>query len=305
MKNLIVICGPTASGKTDVAIHLATELNCDIVNADSRQVYAEMNIGTAKPTDEQLQQVKHHLISSRSIFQGYSAGEFMTDAKSKIDELFIDMSFVVLVGGSGLYIKAITEGLDIFPEVDPEIREELNRAFAEEGIEYLQNLLKQKDPAYFAEVDLDNPRRLIRALEVYITSGKPYSHFLAQNAVKPDYNVVKIGIETDRNVLYDQINSRVNEMIEMGLVHEAKDLLEHKEINALQTVGYQELFDYLDGEIELEEAIDKIKQNSRRYAKRQMTWFRKDEEIEWFERSATDEIVKFIKKKTGNEQTNP
>ena len=297
-KTLISICGPTAVGKTAMAIEVAQWLQTEIISNDSRQFYTELKIGTAPPSETELQQVKHHFIHNRSLFEDYSVGDFEREALQKLSSLFQTHDAVVMVGGSGLYERAVTEGLDEFPEVSPEIRENLNQDFAEKGIEYLQNTLQQLDPEYFQQVDIHNYKRIIRALEICIGTGKPYSSFRKNNVEKRPFEVLKIGLEMDRAMLYDRINHRVDLMMEAGLLEEAQKWHPHKELNALQTVGYREFFDYFEGKISLDFAIEEVKKNSRRFAKRQMTWFRKDATIQWFSYNDLTGIQKYIKENT-------
>lgn len=280
-KTLIVIAGPTASGKTAAAISLAQHYNTVILSADSRQFYREMSIGTAKPSWAELAAVKHYFIDSHSITESFSVGDFEKQALSLLDELFQIHDVIILVGGSGLYIKALTEGFDDIPQADSEIREKLNKEFAENGIEPLQKKLQEVDPDYYAEVDLNNPQRIIRALEVYQTTKKPFSSYRKAGINTRPFNTLKIALDMPREVLYHRINQRVDIMIEQGLVNEARSLIFHRHLNALNTVGYSELFDHFDDKIGLEKAIEQIKQNTRHFAKRQLTWFRKDKEIHW------------------------
>ncbi len=280
-KKLIAIVGPTGIGKTALAIKIAKHYNTEIISADSRQFYKEMHIGTAVPSPEELNTVPHHFIQHRSIFQNYSVGNFERDAIALLQELFKKNDVVIMVGGSGLYIDAVIKGLDEFPAVPTEIREKLKDIFEEDGIEALQNQLKSLDPVYYDQVDIDNPHRLIRALEICIGTGKPYSSFLNQKSEARFFRSCIIGLEAERKIIYDRINKRVDRMIEEGLVQEAKVLQEHRELNALQTVGYKELFQYLDGHWSLDFAVSEIKKNTRRFAKRQLTWFKKREEVLW------------------------
>lgn len=298
-KYLIAIVGPTAIGKTDVSIALAKHFKSEIISADSRQFFKEMSIGTAVPFGEELAKVPHHFIQHISIKEDYSVGDFERDALQILERKFKKHNLFFLVGGSGLYIDAVLKGLDTFPEINPKVRAELQKLFDQKGIEPLQEQLKQQDPDYYEKVDAQNPHRLIRALEVCIQSGKPYSSFLGKNKPKRPFEILKIGLEADRKVLYDRINRRVELMIENGLIAEAKQLEEKKHLNALQTVGYKEMFSFFENEISLESAIEEIKKNSRRYAKRQLTWLRKDEEVQWFEYNETiEKIIQYIKIKT-------
>ncbi|MDP2061296.1 MAG: tRNA (adenosine(37)-N6)-dimethylallyltransferase MiaA [Flavobacteriaceae bacterium] len=279
---LISIIGPTAIGKTALAIRLATIFDTDIISADSRQFFKEMKIGTAAPTSEEMVAAKHHFIGHKSISDEYSVGHFEEEAIPLINKLFENKNALILVGGSGLYIDAVLFGLDKFPEVDAKYRLQLDALLRENGIEALQKLLQQKDPVYLEKVDRNNPHRLIRALEVCLSSGKPYSSFLNQKKIKRDFQHLIIGLETEREKLYQRINKRVDQMVSDGLEAEAKSQYPNKQLNALQTVGYQEFFDFFDGKISKEEAIESIKQNTRRFAKRQITWFKKYDAT-WFE----------------------
>ncbi|MDX1720548.1 MAG: tRNA (adenosine(37)-N6)-dimethylallyltransferase MiaA, partial [Salegentibacter mishustinae] len=278
---LINIVGPTAIGKTSLAIQLANKFNTEIISADSRQFYKEMSIGTAVPSAEELQAAKHHFIQHISIEDNYNVGDFESEALKKLDELFKNNKIVIMVGGSGLYTKSVLEGLDYFPEVSLEIRQELNLKLEKEGLDSLQQQLHKLDPDYYKIVDLENPHRVIRALEVCISSGKPYSSYLNQPKKKRNFTAISIGLSAEREIIYDRINRRVDLMITEGLMDEAKALFPKRELNALNTVGYKELFSYLEGKDSLETAVSEIKKNTRRFAKRQLTWFRKDQEINW------------------------
>lgn len=275
-KILLVVGGATASGKTGFAIRLARHFHTEIVSCDSRQFYREMSIGTAKPSAEELAQVPHHLIGHMSIETPYSVGDFEEEALQLLDQLFQEHSVVVLCGGSGLFIKALCEGLDEFPEVPAIILENLQQEYEENGIEFLQKELLQSDPDYYQEVDLQNPRRLLRALSVIRASGKAFSFFRRQAPKKRDFQTIYLQMDWPRAALYERINQRVDLMLKGGLIEEARQLYPHRHLQALQSVGYQELFDHFSGLISLEEAIALIKRNSRRYAKRQLTWFRRD-----------------------------
>jgi tRNA dimethylallyltransferase len=301
MNSLVSIIGPTAIGKTAVAIELARHFSSEIISADSRQFFREMEIGTAVPSEEELASVKHHFIGHKSIFENYSVGDFEREAIQNINGLFKKHDILFLVGGSGLYVDAISKGLDDFPKTDPKIREGLNQRFQEEGLKPLQEELKKRDPEYHGKVDLENPHRLIRALEICIGTGKPYSSFLNQKKEKRPFQTLKIGLDAPRETIYSRIEKRVDMMMENGLLEEAKRLLPHKNLNALNTVGYKELFQYLEGEISLESAVSEIKKNTRRFAKRQMTWFKKDPEITWFPYDGpVSEIIGFIGQKTSS-----
>lgn len=299
IKSLIVIQGPTGIGKTNVSIALAQHFNSEIISSDSRQFFKEMQIGTAVPSEKELSVVPHHFIQHISIKEKYTVGDYENEAMQLLEEKFKVNDILFLVGGSGLYIDAVINGLDTFPEIEPKIRAELQEKFDQQGIEPLQIQLKKLDPEYFKVVDYQNPHRLIRALEVCIQSGKPYSSFLGKNKTERNFEVIKIGLRAERSILYDRINKRVDLMIKHGLVEEVKSLVDSKQLNALQTVGYKEIFAYLEQKISLEKAIEEIKKNSRRYAKRQLTWLRKDESIKWFDyNEEINVMIQYIKLKT-------
>lgn len=299
-KTLICVVGPTAIGKTTLAIELAKAFDAEIISGDSRQFYKEMSIGTAVPSEAELSAAKHHFIQSRSIFEDYSVGEFERDALQKLTQIFTTKKAVILVGGSGLYVDAVVNGLDNFPEVSPEIRKQLKQELETEGIEALQQELQNVDPVSFNRIDLQNKQRLIRALEIFRASGKPYSSYLANNSTERKFDTVFIGLTAERSLVYDRINQRVDKMVEAGLIEEAKLLYPHRKVNALQTVGYKELFDWIDGKLTKDEAIAEIKKNTRRFAKRQGTWFRKNTEIHWFDYDTEfEEIISFLKEKKG------
>ena len=274
-KYLIVVAGPTASGKTAAAVRLAKQYETVVISADSRQFYREMSIGTAKPTPEEMEGIPHFFIDSLSIFDTYTVGDFERDALALLDKLYQSHDVVVLAGGSGLFIKALCEGLDRFPDVPAEVRRKVEEGYREKGLEYLQDALRRADPDYFAVVDIRNPHRLIRALAVFEASGMPFSAFRNRQVAPRPFTPVYMLLEWDRQVLYQRIERRVDEMVQKGLVEEARRLFPHRGCNALQTVGYIELFDHFEGKTTLEEAIALIKQHTRNYAKRQLTWFRK------------------------------
>jgi tRNA dimethylallyltransferase len=282
-KILISVVGPTAIGKTKLAILLAQYYDTEIISADSRQFFKEMNIGTAVPTNEELNQAKHHFIQHKNISEPYSVGNFERDAIEKISYLFKTNEVVIMVGGSGLYVNAVTDGLNSFPTINADVREALNFELKEHGIEYLQQKLERLDPVYFSKVDIHNPQRVIRALEVTIGSGKPYSSFIDKPKAERGFRVITVGIKADRAIIYDRINQRVDLMLTAGLLEEAKKVLPYRNYNALQTVGYKELFNFFDDEWTLELAISEIKKNTRRFAKRQLTWFLKNENTIWFD----------------------
>jgi tRNA dimethylallyltransferase len=294
LKKLIVITGPTASGKTSVSITLALHYQSEILNADSRQFYKGLDIGTAKPLPEERKRVRHHFIDSLDISEKYNIGKFEHEALEKIRTLFLQMDTLFITGGSGLYIDAVIKGMDEMPQGSEPIRAELTRLLNTEGIQSLQARLKVADPEYYDKADIHNPHRLIRALEVNIITGKKMAELQSGNKKQRDFSVRKIGLLTDRDELYDLINKRVDAMIARGLLEEVKSMLPYRKENALQTVGYKEIFDYFDNLLSLEEAINKIKQNTRNYAKRQMTWFRKDPEIKWFYPGETEAMIRYI-----------
>ncbi|MDZ4665938.1 MAG: tRNA (adenosine(37)-N6)-dimethylallyltransferase MiaA [Bacteroidota bacterium] len=303
-KYLVVIAGPTAVGKTKLGIELAKHYNSIVISADSRQFYKELTIGTAKPSESELSEVKHHFINNKNITELFGAGHFEKEAIPLLDGLFKEHQLVFVVGGSGLYIDALLNGVDEFEDVPIEVREKLNAELNEKGIEPLQNELKEKDPAYAAKVDIHNSQRVIRALEVCRHSGKPYSSFLKKNQTERNFTPIKLFINTDREQLYQKINLRVDNMMKQGLLNEVKKLTTFKNVNALKTVGYKELFDHLEGACTLEEAIVKIKQHTRNYAKRQITWFKnpaypayrtgKQNEWENFEPNDLEKIKAFL-----------
>lgn len=293
-KNLIIIAGPTAIGKTALSIALARHYNCPVVSADSRQFFKEMTIGTAKPGADEMQGVKHYFIDSHSITEEYTVGKFETEAIALLEQLFQQYDKVLLTGGSGLYIDAICKGFDELPEADAEIREKINTLYKNEGLKSLQDLLKQQDIEYYNAVDLQNPQRISRALEVCLTAGVPYSALRKGKSHARNFKNIKIGLNTDRETLYNRINLRVDTMMEQGLLQEVQSLLPYRHLNALQTVGYKELFDFLENKTDLPTAIERIKQNTRRFAKRQLTWFRRYPDIRWFEPDQAKNIIQYI-----------
>ncbi len=294
MKKLITISGPTASGKTDLSIKLASYLECSIISCDSRQFYKEMSIGTAVPTQLELSKIKHYCIQHKSIFDTYTVGDFRHETLLLLKKLFQNKDYVIITGGSGLYMDSIVKGIDFFPEINKNVREELNYNFNLKGIKYLQEQLSRLDPIYFSTVDIKNQRRLIRALEVCISSGKPYSSFLNKRKNDYDFNIESFAIRTNRDVLYKRINARVDKMIEAGLIDEVKKLFKHKNLNPLNTVGYKEIFEFIEKKVSLEQSIEKIKQNTRRYAKRQITWL-KNKDYKWIDSDIDlEEFIKMI-----------
>ena len=295
-KLLAVVCGPTASGKTATAIRLASSLSTEIISADSRQFYRQMKIGTAFPSEEELLVIPHHFTGHLDITEDYNVSRFETDALKLLDELFLEHSIVIMAGGSGLYINAVCRGIDLLPDPDPELRQELKIKLAEEGLAWLQQKLREYDPHYYSIVDLQNPARLIRAVEVSMISGIPYSDLLNRKPADRHFRILKSGLYVPKEELNVRIGKRVDSMIASGLIEESRELYPLRHLNAMNTVGYKELFVYFDGKCTLKEAIDKIKTNSRRYAKRQMTWFRKDHEIRWFRPEEATKMLEYKKK---------
>ncbi len=284
-KKLVVIVGPTASGKTALAIDLALRWNTEIISADSRQIYKELEIGTAKPTDQELKLVKHHFINTHSVEELYNAAQFGMDAEALILNLFQKHDYLLVCGGSGLYLKALLEGFDEMPEVPAEVRSQIVAQYQEKGLGWLQAEVKQKDPNYFETVDIQNPQRLMRALEVFAATGKPFSEWRKKSKKTLPYSVIKVGLDLNRDKLYERIDARMDKMIVNGLFEEAAKFYLQKHLNALQTVGYQEIFGFMDDLYDKQEAIRLLKRNSRHYAKRQLTWFKRDAEVQWFQSS--------------------
>lgn len=297
IKTLIVLVGPTGSGKTDLSIAVAEHFSAPIISTDSRQFYRGIPIGTAQPDAEQLQRVEHHFIASHDLTDEFNCGAYEVAALKRLEELFLQHDTVVAVGGSGLYVKALCEGMDDMPEVDAELRQRLSERLQTEGLESLVEVLRQRDAEFYEVVDRKNPARVLRALEVCIATGKPYSSLRTGTKRKRDFNIVKVGTDMPRDILYDRIDRRVDMMMEQGLEAEARSVYHLREHNSLQTVGYREMFDYFDGKISREEAIELIKRNSRRYAKRQLTWFRRDSEIEWFHPADKGAIIDYLEAK--------
>lgn len=289
MKYLITIIGPTAIGKTSLSIALAQQFECEIISCDSRQFFKEMRIGTAVPSNEELAAAPHHFIQNKSIFENYSVGDFEKEAIAQLNELYQTNDFAILVGGSGLYVDAILKGFDSFPDIEATVREKVNADYEQHGISNLQDQLALLDSNYFQKISLENPQtlqnpqRMMRFVEVCIGTGKPYSSFLNQAKNNRDFTPIIIGLEAERSVMYDRINQRVDIMINEGLLAEAQQLYPQKELNALQTVGYRELFRYFDGNDSLDFAIEEIKKNTRRFSKRQLTWFKRTENAQWFD----------------------
>lgn len=301
---LIIVVGTTAIGKTAKAIQLAQHFNCDVVSFDSRQFYKEMSIGTAVPSQEELAAVPHHFIQHKSIFETYTVGDFEREAIQKLDALFAKNPVQVMVGGSGLYMDAVIRGFDDFPEVDQQVRQNIRAEYEKNGISHLQYLLKQVDGEYYKTLKkenpqtLENPQRLMRFIEVSVSSGKPYSSFLNQKKNSRNFTSIIVGLEAERHITYQRINDRVDMMVADGLIAEARELYPHKELNALQTVGYRELFEYFNDKLSLEKAIDLIKMNTRRFAKRQLTWFQRNPDTIWFDyKTPASEIIQRIEEK--------
>jgi len=293
-KTLIVVVGPTAIGKTALSIVLAQHFSTEIISADSRQFFKEMEIGTAKPSAEERSAATHHFIDSHHIDTLFSIGDFESEVLKLTAKLFEDHETLIMAGGSGLYVDAVCNGLDQLPETDLNVREELNTLLMTHGIAEIRKQLEQADPEYYAKVDQFNPQRMIRGLEFFLSTGEKFSGYMTNHRKSRPFKVIKIGLNTDRAILYDRINNRVDLMMNNGLLEEVKQLIPYRDLNALKTVGYTELFNYLDGTITLDEAIDKIKQNTRRFAKRQLTWFRKDDQIRWFEPNEDLAVINYL-----------
>ena len=289
---LIVITGPTAVGKTDLTIELARHYHTPVINADSRQIYREIRIGTAAPSEEQLQQAKHYFVGNKSIHDYYNASMYEQDVLEILKELPSDTN--ILSGGSMMYIDAVCNGIDDIPTVRDDIREEMKRRYEEEGLEALCEDLRRLDPEHYAIVDRQNYRRVIHALEICYQTGRTYTSFRTQSKKERPFRIIKIGLNRDRDELYNRINARVDAMMEQGLLHEAESLYDQRQLNALNTVGYKEMFDYMDGRWSLEEAVERMKGNTRRYARKQLTWFKRDEEVRWFHPDDKDNILRYI-----------
>jgi tRNA dimethylallyltransferase len=301
LNHLITIIGPTAIGKTALSIALAQHFGCDIVSCDSRQFFKEMTIGTAVPSKKELQQATHHFVQNKSIFDPYTVGDFEKEALAKLNALFSQNNIQIMVGGSGLYVDAILKGLDNFPDIDPKIRARVRLDYEKNGIAFLEKQLQELDPNYYTKIatentqTLQNPHRLMRFVEVCLSTGKAYSSFLNQEKNSRNFTPIIIGLEADRKIMYDRINLRVDHMIADGLLAEAHELHPHKHLNALQTVGYRELFDYFDNQITLDTATEEIKKNTRNFAKRQLTWFKRTPKVHWFDyKTQVGEIIEAI-----------
>ena len=302
-KTLIIIVGPTAVGKTDLCVKLAKLLDTEVVSADSRQFYRELSIGTAKPTIEEMDGIMHHFVNSHSIQDYYSVGDFERDCLAVLEEIFQRKDVVILTGGSGMFIKMITDGIDQMPEADLALRQTLAKRLENEGLEVLANELKKLDPIYYEQVDIQNTQRVLRALEVCISTGQPFSSFRKNQKVERPFRMIKIGLERPREELYARIDKRMDIMLASGLETEAKSVMDFREHYALKTVGYREIYEHIDGEYNREEMIRLLKRNSRRYAKRQMTWFKNQDEFNWFDAKNEVEIIDFIKSKLNTDFT--
>lgn len=297
MNTLIVVLGPTGVGKSDVSIQLAQYFCSEIISADSRQFFRELRIGTAVPSSEDLSAVPHHFIQTKSIHDYYNVSEYETEALQLINRLFQNKNPLILAGGSMLYVDTICKGIDDIPTVDPEVRVEVIRWYEENGMEALRDRLLNVDPEYYRIADLNNPKRLLHAVEIHQMTGKPFSSFRKNTVKQRPFHILKIGINQERELLYKRINQRVEQMMEAGLLDEAKSVYAYRKLNSLNTVGYKELFAFLDGTCLLEDAVDLIKRNSRKYARKQLTWFRRDQEIKWFEPEQIPEIIKYVEHK--------
>jgi tRNA dimethylallyltransferase len=294
---VIVITGPTGIGKTGLSIKLAQKLNCPIISADSRQIFKEMTIGTASPTQEQLQKAPHYLIGTHSMFDYYSAYEYEQEVMGLVSHLFKEQNHVILTGGSMMYIDAFCNGIDELPTIDPELRESLQETYHKEGLENIRRQLKILDPEFYKQVDLKNPKRVIHALEICLMTGRPYSELRTNTKKIRPFQMIKVGLDMDRGLLHHRINQRVDQMIVDGLEEEARGLYQYKSLNSLNTVGYREFFNFFDGNISREDAIELIQRNSRRYARKQLSWFRRDEEIHWFSPDNSEEVFNFVERK--------
>jgi len=293
MDTLIVVLGPTGVGKSDISIQLAKHFRSEIISADSRQFFRELSIGTAVPSSDDLKTVPHHFIQSKSIHDYYNVSEYETEALNLISELFAKINPVILTGGSMLYVDTICNGIDDIPTVDPDIRDEVINWYEKNGIEALRQRLLEVDPEYYQIVDLNNPKRMLHAVEIHQMTGLPFTSFRKNTVKERPFRMIKIGINQDRKVLYDRINQRVLKMMDAGLLEEARSVYPYRKLNSLNTVGYKELFSYLDGYCSLDEAIDLIQRNTRKYARKQLTWFRRDQQIKWFEPDQIQEIIDY------------
>jgi tRNA dimethylallyltransferase len=292
-KTVIIICGPTAVGKTSVAISLAKHFQTEIISADSRQCYKELHIGVARPSAQELKEIPHHFIASLSINENINAAFFEKFALQKVNDIFQKHDTVIMVGGTGLYIKAFCEGLDEIPEIDESVRKKINEDYEAKGLQWLQDEIEKKDPKFFTEGEIKNPQRTMRALEVIESTGRSILEYRKNKKPERDFNIIKIGLELPKEELHKNINSRVNKMFVDGLVDEVRSLNSFRHLNALQTVGYSEIFEYMEGKISLEAAVEEIKKNTRQYAKRQMTWFKKDKDVKWFAPTHVDRVIEY------------
>ena len=294
MDTLIVVLGPTGVGKSDISIQLAKHYHSEIISADSRQFFQEISIGTAVPSSDELKLVPHHFIQNKSIHNYYNVSEFEAEALQLISELFVKVNPIILVGGSMLYVDTICNGIDDIPTVDPEIRDDVIKWYEKNGIDALRQRLQEVDPEYYQIVDLNNPKRLLHAVEIHQMTGLPFTSFRTKTKKERPFRIIKIGINQDRKVLYERINNRVLRMMDAGLLEEVRSVYPYRDLNSLNTVGYKELFSHLDGILTLDEAVDLIQRNSRRYARKQLTWFRRDQQIKWFEPEQIQEIIFYI-----------
>ncbi len=293
---LLILAGPTASGKTDMAVKLAEYFKTEIISADSRQMYRELNIGTAKPDTATLEKIKHHFINNLSIHDYYNASMYEEQVLEALSQLFKNNKYVVMAGGSGLYIDAVCSGIDSYPEADKQLRLELEENYQREGLPYLRNLLKKYDPEYYSRVDLRNPKRMMKGIEISMISGKPYSEYLTAQKKKRDFEIIRMALNMPRDILYERINQRCDDMLAKGLLSEVEEMEPMKHMNALNTVGYKEFFEHKEGEYPLEEAIRLFKRNTRRYARRQITWFNRSNDYTWFQPLETETIIQYILK---------
>jgi len=302
MDTLIVVLGPTGVGKSDISIQLAKHYHTEIISADSRQFFRELSIGTAVPSPEELKMVPHHFIQNKSIHDYYNVSDYEAEVLQLMTELFAKVNPIILAGGSMLYVDTICNGIDDIPTVDPEIRDEVIRWYETNGIQALRQRLLEIDPEYYLIADLNNPKRLLHAVEIHQMTGMPFTSFRKKTIKERPFRIIKIGINQDRKVLYDRINERVLRMMDLGLLEEAKSVYPYRNLNSLNTVGYKELFLHLDGDLTLDEAVDLIQRNSRKYARKQLTWFRRDQQIKWFEPNQIQEIINYVDQKMNDNE---